>query len=144
MIFAKCALGFGGAVVLAGAYAFHDGVIRISVDEHRLNGDHTHLIVPAAVVPLAARFIPQENLREAAANAGPWLPAIRAAAKELKKFPEAELLEVVDGGEHVQLRTRNNKLLIDVESPQETVHVSCPLATIQDVAEGLEEMRPGS
>jgi hypothetical protein len=35
MLLAKAALGMGSALVLAGAYTFHEGVIRVDVDEFR-------------------------------------------------------------------------------------------------------------
>ena len=142
MWLAKLGLGLGGTIVLAAGYSFHEGVIRVSVDEHRANGEHLHLVVPAALVPVAVRLAPQHAMEDAARQAGPWLPTVRRIAKELRKLPDAELVEVRDADEHVRIRTQDGKLLLDVESPRETVHVACPLTTIEDIFEGILARRP--
>ncbi len=144
ILLAKAALGMGGALVLAGAYTFHEGVIRVDVDEYRAGGSHIHMWLPAAVVPMTMHFVPKHHLRDAAEQARDVLPAIRAFAKELKKFPDTELVEIVDGEDHVQLRTRSAKLQVDVDSPSENVHVRVPLSTIEDVVQELESSGPGA
>ena len=141
MLLAKLALGFGGTLVLAGAYTFHEGVMR--VDEDHFDGQHVHVWVPAALVPLAIRVVPRHYLEHAAGQAAPWMPTLRAVTKELKKYPEAELVEVVDSTGHVHVRTHGGKLLIDVNQPGEEVHVACPLVTLEDVASELERYAPG-
>jgi hypothetical protein len=143
MWLAKCALGVGGTIVLAGAYTFHEGVIRISVDEHAANGKHVHLFVPAALIPVAVRLAPQHAMEDAARQAGPWLPTVQRAAEELRKLPDAELVEVRDTEQYVRIRTQGGKLLLDVESPRETVHIACPLVTIEHVSDEIAARRPG-
>jgi hypothetical protein len=44
----------------------------------------------------------------------------------------------------VHVRTHNGSLLIDVDGPDEHVHVKCPLATIDDVAQQLVAYAPAS
>jgi hypothetical protein len=141
MLLAKIALGLCGTVAAAGAYTFHEGVMR--VDEENFDGRHVHVWVPAAIVPMAMHVVPSRHLSHAAAQAGPWLPTLRALAKELRKYPDAELVEVGDGNDYVRVRTRNGKLLIDVNEPGETVHVACPMAMIEDVSRQLEAQAPG-
>jgi len=144
MLLAKAALGLGGTLVLAGAYTFHEGVIRIDVDEYRGGGSHVHMWVPAAVVPMAMHFVPREHLRNAPVHAREFMPLVHALIKELKKFPEADFVEVNDNQEHVQIRTHEGKLRIDVDSPDENVHLLVPLCTIDDVADQLETSAPGA
>src|SRR6202790_1919323 len=141
MLLAKLALGFGGTLFLAGAYTFHEGVIL--VDEDHVDGRHVHVWVPAAVVPLAMHAVPKRYLQQAAGQAAPWLPTLHALAKELKKYPEAELLEVLHSSGHVRVRTHNGNLLIDVDEPGEQVHVACPLGMLEPVARELENDAPG-
>lgn len=144
MLVAKAALGFGGAIVLAGAYTFREGLIRVDVDEYRSGGSHVHMWVPAAMVPMTMHLVPKHYLRGAAEQAREVLPALRAFAKELKKFPDTELVEITDGAEHVQLRTRASKLQVDVDAPSENVHVRVPLSTIEHVVQELESSAPGA
>jgi hypothetical protein len=142
ILLAKIALGVTGTLALATVYTFHEGTIRVNVDEHHAGGSHVHVWVPAAVVPMAMRFVPDDRLREAEEHADEWVPVVRAAAQSLKEHPEAKFVEVQDGEEHVQIQTHEGKLLIDVVAPDENVHVACPISTIEDVVEQLSARSP--
>jgi hypothetical protein len=144
MLLAKAALGLTSTLVVAGAYTFHEGVIRIDVDEYRDGGSHVHLWVPAAVVPMTMHLVPREHLRQAAEHAREFMPIARAIVKELKKYPDVDLVEVVDGEQHVQIRTHKGKLQIDVEEPGQNVHLLCPLSTLDDMANQFEAVVPGA
>ncbi len=101
MLFAKAALGMSGALVLAGAYTFHEGVIRVDVDEYRAGGSHIHMWVPAAVVPMTMHFVPKHHWRDAAEQAREFLPLTHALIKELKKFPDADFVEVTENAARI-------------------------------------------
>jgi len=143
MLLAKAALGLGGTLVLAGAYTFREGLIRVDVDENRAGGSHVHVWVPAAMVPMAMHFVPK-HLCDALQQVREALPAIHAFAKELKKLRDADLIEVSEGEEHAQFRTRSGNLQVDVDSPDEHVHLRVPLITLDDVVGQLEESAPGA
>jgi hypothetical protein len=144
VLLAKIALGFGATVVMAGAYTFHEGLLRVDVDETHGRGSHVHVWVPAAIVPMAMHFIPRDRMRDAGDRAANFMPLVHAVAKELQKYPEAELVEVHDGPQYVHIRTHNGNLLIDADEPGQTVHMSCPLATIDDVSRQLATFAPSS
>ena len=144
MIFlAKAALGFGATIAVAGAYVFHEGVIRVDVDENRAGGNHVHVWVPATTVSLALRCVPRDRLEEAASKAPPFLPLLREISKELEKFPNAELVDVKDASDHVRVAMVNGRLQIDAVNDDQVVHVRVPAATIRDVADRLEDAAPG-
>ncbi|HKW62404.1 MAG TPA: hypothetical protein VJN89_07665 [Candidatus Acidoferrum sp.] len=142
MLLAKAALGVGGALVAVGAYTFHEGVIRMDVDEFRAGGSHIHMWVPAAMVPMAMHFVPKHHLCDAASHAQEFLPVAHALFKELKNFPDAEFVEVQDGDQHARVRTHDGKLQIDVDDPDEKVHVLVPLSTVDDVIGQIEDSAP--
>jgi hypothetical protein len=144
VLLAKIALGFGATVVMAGAYTFREGLIRVDVDETRGEEHHVHVWVPAAMVPMAMHFVPRKQMFRAGERSAEFMPLVHAMAKELQKYPEAELVEVHDGEQYVRIRTHNGNLMIDAEEPGETVHVSCPLATIDDVSRELASFAPAS
>jgi hypothetical protein len=144
MLLAKIAVGLASTVVFAAIYTFREGVIRVDVDEFRAGGSHVHFWVPAAAVPIALRCTPRDHLPNTAENIKPWIPTIRQLAKELEKYPEANLVEVVDGTDHVQIRTHAGKLQIDVHEPGESVHVAVPIATLEDISSQLTENIPGA
>jgi len=75
---------------------------------------------------------------------GPGSFRPRALIKELKKFPDVDLVEVRDSRSQVQVRTRNGKLLIDVDDPTEKVHIACPPETMEDAASVLVTRSPGA
>src|SRR3984893_2154377 len=138
MLLTKAALGLG-TIVLAGTYTFHEGVIRVDVDEFRSGSSHVHIWVPAAAVPMAMHFVPVWQMRHASENARETLPIPRGGLKELKKYSDADVVEVVDHDQHVRVRTHEGKLQIDVDAPDEKVRILCPLSTIEDVTYQLEE-----
>src|ERR1700693_4253117 len=144
MLLAKIALGLASTMAFAAIYTFREGVIRVDVDEFRDGGSHVHLWVPAAAVPVALRCTPRNHLENAAENIKPWMPTIRQLAKELEKYPEANLVEVVNGDDRVQIRTHAGKLQIDVHEPGESVHVAFPIATLEGIYAQLIENIPGT
>jgi hypothetical protein len=144
ILLAKAALGLGGTLVLAGAYTFREGVIRIDVDEYRSGGSHVHMWLPAAAVPMAMHFVPGKQIHHASERASEALPVLHAIVKELKKYPDADFVEVIDHDQHVRVRTHGGKLQIDVDAADEKVHVLCPLSAIEDVTAQLEEHAPAA
>ncbi len=144
VLLAKAALGLGGTLVLAGAYTMREGVIRIDVDEYRSGGSHVHMWVPAAAIPMAMHFVPSNHMRHASEQAREALPILHAFVKELKKYPDAEFVEIDDNDQHIRMRTHQGKLQIDVDAPDQKVHVLCPLSAIEDVTSQLEEHAPGA
>jgi hypothetical protein len=144
VLLAKIALGFGATVVLATAYTFREGVLQVDVDETHGRGQHVHVWVPAAIVPMAMHFVPRNRMLRAGEESEKFMPLVHAVAKELQKYPEAELVEVHDGPQYVRIRTHHGNLMIDAEEPGQTVHVSCPLATIDDVSRELAALAPAS
>jgi len=139
MIFSKLLTGTVTTLAVGGTLVFHQGIISVNVQEKRPGGDHVRFFVPATVVPAAMMFAPEARLREAAERARAVLPAAQVAARELQSYPDTVFVEVMDGPEHVRIEKRGGNLVVDVDSPQETVHVSVPLRTIASVLSDIEE-----
>jgi len=144
VLLAKAAVGLGGTLVLAGAYTMRQGVIRVDVDEFRSGGSHVHMWIPAAAIPMAMHLVPDKHWRHASDHAREAMPILQAVVKELKKYPDSEFVQVDDGNQHVRVRTVGGRLQIDVDAPDEKVHVLCPLSTIEDVTVQLEEHSSGA
>ena len=144
LLIAKAALGAGATLAVAGAYVFHEGVIRVDVDENRNGGSHVHFWVPATAVSGGLRVVPSHYIRHAAEQSRPYLPVLREVAKELAKYPNAELVDVRGANhEHVRITVKDGKLYIDAVDQENNVHVSVPTETIADVADRLEDAAPG-
>jgi hypothetical protein len=131
-----------GGVLLGGALIYDAGAVRINVQEKRPGGEKTRLVIPAAAVPIAMRFVPDEKLHEEAEKLHDWLPAIEIAARELGRQPDFTLVEVQNPAEHVRITKQANSLVINVESDRESVYVSFPLKLVKSVARRLESAAP--
>jgi hypothetical protein len=143
LFLAKAAIGASATLALAGAWVFHEGVIRVDVDEARSGGSHVHFWVPATTVSTGLRLTPRHYLRQAADKSRDYLPVLRELAKELQKYPNAELLDVRDASNHVHVSVKGGKLYLDAVSDNEDIHISCPTVTLEDVADRLEDAAPG-
>jgi hypothetical protein len=144
ILLAKFALAATTTLAVAGVYTFRQGVIRVDVDEHREGGSHVHFWVPAAVIPAVLHFAPKHHIVQAAEKAREALPIARTLIHELEKYPNADFVDVQDGDDHVQIRTRNGKLQIDVNESNDTVHVLVPLSTLEDVSVQIENQIPAA
>jgi hypothetical protein len=143
LILAKCALALTSTIVVAGVYTFHEGVIKVDVDEQRADGSHVHLWVPAAAVPMALHLVPKQHLRQASTEAAEFMPLLQIVTSELRRYPNTTFVEVQDGNDHVRVGTVGTKLQIDVVNSEENVHVSVPLSTVNDIADQLTGSAPG-
>src|ERR1700751_1951092 len=142
VLLAKLALGFTGTLAMATVYTFRDGVVNVAVEQHRADGTNVHVWAPAAGGPMVLHFVPAQKLGEAHEKFAEFLPTIRTLTKELKKYPDAEFVDVRDGKDHVRVSVHNGKVIVDVMNPDERVHVACPLAMIEDVTSELASRRP--
>ena len=143
VILAKLGLGVASTIVFATVYTFHEGVIRVDVDEHRDGGSHVHFWVPAAAVPMAMHLVPKRHFREMPSDASEFLPLVRIVTSELRRYPNTTFVDVQDGNDHVRVATVGTKIQIDVVNSEENVHVAVPLRTVNDVADQLAANAPG-
>ncbi|HEV2176696.1 MAG TPA: hypothetical protein VGW33_05800 [Terriglobia bacterium] len=132
-------------LALMAAIAYSMGIVDVSVQEKGPDGTHVHLLVPAPAVTLGLRFVPAGDLSEGSSELRPWMPAIRAASKELARTEDATLVDVRDADQTVTISKRGGSLVIDVNSAEDVVHVSVPLSTLATVAEKVAaDERPGT
>jgi len=127
-----------GAAVVAAAVAYSAGTIHVRVREKKPGGDNLNLVLPALAVPLGMKFMPAQARQQAAAEIGPWVPAIKAAGEELSRTPDFVLVEVDTAQEYVFIRKEGRALVIDVENEEETLHLSFPLQLVASVAAELD------
>jgi hypothetical protein len=121
----------------AAAATYRAGLVRIHVTEKKPGGENIHLIVPGILLTNALELVPDEQLHDGLRDARPWLPVAAAAARELERYPDATFIEVSSPREHVRIATRNGVLTLNVDSPDETVRLAIPLATLADLTAEL-------
>ena len=129
-------------VVAAAAVAFSAGTVRVHVVEKKPDGVRVNLLLPAVVVPVGLRLLPESERRKMAAELGPLLPALEAASRELALCGDFTLAEVRDHGDHVSVRVSGGSLFLDVDSDEATVHLSVPLKLVARLAADLAPLPP--
>ena len=133
MIFlAKLGIGVLGTALVGGAALSSEGFIYVNVQEKHPGGTHVHVFVPAALV---------HNFADSAHDMREALPIIDAAIPALNECPDGVLVEVKDPGEHVLVTKRGGSIIVDVNDPDETVHVSVPLIAAQSAIHQIAEAR---
>jgi len=125
--------------ILAGSFVLSQGMIRVSVDEHRDGGDHIHLMVPGAIVPVALALVPARAIgQHMPLEAKQHLPVVEAALQELSRLPDCTLVKVDSKDEHVRVSVRDGRVVIDVNDGEDEVHVTMPLSTARSVLHKIQ------
>jgi len=122
VILAKLGVGFLCVTVTAGSVALSEGLVHVSVHQKAADGTHLSLVVPGVLAPIALYWVPRSHLQQAGGQLRPWMPAIRAA---------------VEADQHVKVSKIGGAVNVDVDDPNETVHVSTPLRAIGSTLEEL-------
>jgi hypothetical protein len=126
-----------GLLLVGGVAVYNEGAVRVDVQEKARDGKHVHLMAPAALLPVAARLVPRDKLKDKREEIEAWLPTIQAATAALARCPDGPLVEVEGRHEHVRIQKERGSLFVDVDSEEETVHVSFPLAAVSSAAQQL-------
>ncbi len=142
LLLGKLVLSATAVVAMSAAYVFHEGVIRVDVDEKGPDGSHVHVWVPATLVNVGLHVVPSRHLQKPAAQVLPYLPIVREVTKELHRYPNADFVDVHSGNESVHIQTIDGRIQIDAVDDNETVHVRIPLEILEDVSDRLESAAP--
>ena len=139
LILGKIALGMMGTALVGGGIMCSEGFIHVKVNEKQPNGSHFSFIVPAMIAPMAVHFVPKHDMRDATGEMREYLPVAHAAISGLRDCPDGTILvEVIDENTHATVVKAGGSLIVDVDDPDETVHVAVPLRaterTIDEIA----------
>jgi hypothetical protein len=137
IVLGKIALGMAGTALAVVGILCSEGMVQVKVTEKEPQGHHINVIAPAALCPIAAHFVPRRKLADASREIQPWLPVVRAVLNGLRQTGDVVLVEVRERDEHVQVEKSGGSIVVDVDDPNETVHVSTPLRAISDTVEQL-------
>lgn len=143
MIFiAKLGIGVLGTALVGGAALSSEGFIYVNVQEKHPGGTHVNVFVPAALVPATLHFVPRHHFADSSHDMREALPIIDAAIPALNDCPDGVLVEVEEPGEHVLVAKHGGSIVVDVNDPDETVHVSVPLQAAQSAIHQIAEANP--
>jgi hypothetical protein len=137
VLLGKLALGITGTMLAGVGVVCSEGMIEVTVVERQPEAHHVFFLAPAMLVPIAAHFVPRQQLGGAAEQITPYLPTIRAALGQLRDSEDFVLVEVTDANQHVKVQKLGSSLVVDVKDADETVHVSTPIRAISSTIEQL-------
>lgn len=123
-------MGAVGVLLFAtgAAWFWQGGLVSVRVKEHGPHGSDISLTLPGAPLQAFISFVPDEcfdrgtEMRRVA-------PILKELSGQLRRLPDCVLIDVEDRGadENVRIAKRGGNLVIDVQSPKETVHISMPI-----------------
>jgi hypothetical protein len=126
-LLAKIGIGVMGTAVVGGTMLCSEGMLQVKVRQKQVDGENISLIIPAALVPMTLKFVPDRHLAQASARLHPYMPILDAAIPALEDCPDGVLVEVTDPDEHVVIAKQGSSIVVDVNDANEVVHVGVPL-----------------
>jgi len=139
MLFGKIVLGMAGTALAGVGVLCSEGMVQVKVIEKHPQGHHVNVIAPALLGPIAVHFVPRQNLADASRQIQPYLPIVRAALDALRDADDVVFVEVKERDQHVQVAKSGGSIVVDVDDPDETVHVTTPIRAISSVIEQVAD-----
>jgi hypothetical protein len=139
MLLGKIVLGMAGTALAGVGVLCSEGMVQVKVIEKHPQGHHINVIAPALLGPIAVHFVPRGNLSDASRQIQPYLPTVRAALDALRDADDIVFVEVKERDQHVQVAKSGGSIVVDVDDPDETVHVSTPIRAISSVIDQIAD-----
>jgi hypothetical protein len=144
ILLGKIALGIAGTAVAGAGLLCSEGLVHVNVLQKGAERHHVHMIAPAMLVPIGIHFVPRAHLAQAAEEIRPWLPVIRETLKQLQQIEDLPFVEVSEPGQHVRISKSGGSIVVDLESEEESVHISTPIRAMSSAVEELAAAAPDS
>jgi hypothetical protein len=109
------------------------GVVVVDVRPH--DGPRIVIPMPLLLAEKVARLAPTHSAQQAFSRierVREYMPVAEEVVAALAEAPDAELVRVDDGREHVRISKVGDMLHIRVEGPDENVSVNVPIRLVQD------------
>lgn len=107
----------------------------VVVDVREADGPHIVIPVPLMVADVAARLAPADSTRHALRQlerVRQYLPVAEEIVVAVAEAPDAELVSVDDGDEHVRISKVGQEIRIRVDGHDENVSVNVPIELVRD------------
>lgn len=121
-------------------YAFQTGIAVVSVHD-KVHGKHVFVPVPVGLMNLGLNMIPGEMLSQVRNDLGPHKKVVQSLANELENIPDTDFVDVQSRDGHVLVSKSGGNLVIDVQTPEETVYVSVPIRSTGNIVSKLASMK---
>lgn len=138
ILLAKIGLGVASAAVAGAGLLCSEGFVSVKVDKRGPDPHRVRIVAPALLVPAVAYVASRTtNIDREMRDVKEWLPVAQAAAAALSNTDDVTLVEIEDHDEHVRVAKRFDKIVVDVDAPDATVHVSVPLRAVNSTLNAL-------
>jgi hypothetical protein len=121
-------------------YAFQTGIAVINVHD-KVHSKRVFVPVPVGLMNLGLNMIPGEMLSQVNQELGPHRKIVQSLANELENMPDTDFVDVQGKDQHVLISKNGRNLIIDVQTPDETVYVSVPIRATGNIVEKLAAMK---
>src|SRR5262245_16775250 len=121
-------------------YAFQTGIAVVNVHD-KVHGKRVFVPVPVGLVNFGLNMVPGEILRQVRDDLGPHRKIVQSLADELENIPDTDFVEVQGQRERVLISKSGRNLIIDVQTPDETVYVSFPIRATGNIVAKLASIR---
>ncbi|HJO03628.1 MAG TPA: hypothetical protein QGG47_06630 [Acidobacteriota bacterium] len=123
-------------MLMVGGVVMNSSIMLVNVDT-----DDVRIVVPVplSLVQVALAFAPDEAKYVHVPEIGQYLPYVDRIVEELQAVPDALLVEVKDGSDHVKIFKHGDVLRVEVdERGDEMVRVSVPLAALAAMVDAYD------
>ncbi len=118
--------GFMSFSCMVGFYAFHSGIAVIDVRD-KVEGKHVFIPVPVGLLNHGINMLPGQMLHQVRGELGPHHRIIQKLSTELEKIPDTDFVEIRKSNERILISKSGRNLIIDVDTPNESVYVRVPI-----------------
>jgi len=137
ILLGKIVLGVAGVGVAGAGFLCSEGLVHVKVVEKHPQGFHLNVIAPAMLAPIAVHLTPARDLAQATREIQPYMPVVRAALQGLRDTDDVVFVDVEGPGQHVRVSKSGGSIIVDVDDPDATVHVSTPIRAVSSTVEQL-------
>jgi hypothetical protein len=129
------AIGIAGMMMffcMVGFYAVQSGIAVVDVRD-KVAGKHIFVPVPIGLMNAGVNMLPGHVLNQVRGTLGTHHKVVRQLSTELEKLPDTNFVEIQKGEEHVLVSKSGRNLVIDVDTPEQSVYVRVPIRSTSDL-----------
>ena len=109
----------------------HEGLLVVQVQES--HGSDVRICFPAALAQLAVDLSPGCCVQTAECKLKNYRPLVTELCKEMGNSPDFTMVETRDSDQAVRVCKHGADLLVEVQSPDEHVHLTIPFRLVNSI-----------
>jgi hypothetical protein len=131
-IAAICIAGMMSLSCMIGFYAIQSGIAVVDVRD-KVGGKHVFVPIPVGLVNTGLNIMPGNISQKFRGELGSHHRIIQKLSTELEKLPDTEFVEVQTKRERILVSKSGRNLIIDVDTPEQSIYVRVPIRSTGDL-----------